>query len=72
MKAILEFNLPDDEVDYKLAVNAASFYSAVWEYDQFLRSQLKHVEMSDEKHAAFQEARDKLRDYLMENDVSLN
>lgn len=42
MKAILEFELPDDQEEYKLAVNAPKMYSALWDIKQLIRSKLKY------------------------------
>ena len=41
MKAILEFNLPEDEYSYKIAINAGSFYTALQEFDKWLRNNEK-------------------------------
>ena len=42
MKAILEFELPDDQEEYELAVNAPKMYLALWEIKQLIRSKLKY------------------------------
>ena len=42
MKAILEFELPDDQEEYEYAVNARKMYSALWDIKQLIRSKLKH------------------------------
>ena len=42
MKAILEFELPDDQSEYELAVNAEKMYNALWEIKQLIRSKLKY------------------------------
>lgn len=42
MKAILEFNLPDDQEEYEYAVNAPKMYLALWEIKQLIRSKLKY------------------------------
>ena len=38
MKAVLKFNLPEDEHEYKLATSASGMYSVIHELDQYLRS----------------------------------
>jgi len=50
MKATLEFNLPEDQSDFDLAVNGAKAQVALWEMDQWLRAQYKY--MSDEEYSA--------------------
>ena len=42
MKAILKFELPDDQEEYELAVNAPKMYSALWDIKQLIRSKLKY------------------------------
>ena len=42
MKAILEFELPDDQEEYEYAVNASKMYNALWQIKQLLRSKLKY------------------------------
>lgn len=42
MKTILEFNLPEDEVEASYAINASKLYSALISYNQRLRNIAKH------------------------------
>ena len=42
MKAILEFELPDDQSEYEYAVDAPKMYSALWDIKQLIRSKLKY------------------------------
>lgn len=44
MKAILEFNLPEDREEHEEAVNAWKVTLAVWDYSQWLRGLYKHGE----------------------------
>ena len=37
MKAILEFNLPEDNADHLAAVAAPKMASIIWEWGQYLR-----------------------------------
>ena len=34
MKAILEFNIPEEEAEHHLALNGARYSTVVWELDQ--------------------------------------
>jgi len=43
-KAILEFNLPEDQSEYKIANQARDMHSAIWEVYNILRSKHKHGE----------------------------
>jgi hypothetical protein len=68
MKAILEFNLPEDREDYALHFNAGAFYSAMWDYAEWLRGICKHGNPNDFNAEA---CRGKLFDFLNERDLSL-
>lgn len=74
MKAILEFNLPDDQDDFKMATNAISWYIVCWELDQELRAKTKYAsdDLSQEKYDAYQEIRDLLREYMSNRDISFD
>jgi len=41
MKAILEFNLPDEELDFKQVNKAKDALSVLWDFKAWLRNQLK-------------------------------
>ena len=60
MKAILEFNLPEDEPEFRVAQDGSKWKSVALEFDQWLRNVIKHTE---EKPSP-QEMRDKLRDIM--------
>ena len=42
MKAILEFELPDDQQEYEYVVDAEKMYNALWQIKQLIRSKLKY------------------------------
>jgi hypothetical protein len=75
MKAKLKFNLPDDEHEFQMAIQGASMHSVLWEMDQWLRTQYKY--MSDEEYneaayAAYEKARNKLHEFMVENNISFD
>ena len=74
MKAILEFNLPEDDQEYNLANNAMNFWNVLWELDQELRANTKYApdDMTDDDYDAYQKIRDKLHELMSENNVSLD
>jgi len=73
MEAILKYNLPDDQLDFDLAVNGGKWSLAMWEIDQWLRSETKHATdgMSDDTYNALVNTRDKLHEILQENSLKL-
>ena len=42
MKAILEFNLPEEQQRFDFANNGLNYYSALCEFDEWLRSEYKY------------------------------
>jgi len=71
MKAILEFNLPEDERAFQLASKGLSIASALWKYDQFLRNEVKYnyEKYSEDEISTFRTVRDELRRNLIEANV---
>lgn len=73
VKATLEFNLPEDNVEFKDATNGTSWKLTLWEMDQYLRSQLKYNDkLTQEQHDILQEARDKLHELKNEAGLSFD
>jgi len=75
MKAILEFNLPEDHHDFELAVNGAKAQVALWEMDQWLRAQYKYMpdeEYSKDKYETFEKCREQLREIMFEHGLKFD
>ena len=70
MKATLEFNLPEDELDLSNAINGNKFKLILWDMDQHLRNIVKHSENEEAVEIA-EELRNKLREYFSEYNVSI-
>jgi len=66
MKAILEFNLPEDKENFDLANNGLNYYSALFEFDQWLRSEYKHNNKEE-----MYEVRRKLNKIINENNITI-
>jgi hypothetical protein len=74
MKAILEFNMDDgeDRDNFDNAVNGWKWKQAVWEIDQWLRSEVKYNDnLSEEQYKIYDSTRDKIRDILGESGLTL-
>ena len=73
MKAILEFNLPEDQVEFDEAINGGKWQHVVWTLDQYLRAQTKYA--SDSQNADYTNAliiaREQLHEYLNEEGLKL-
>ena len=74
MKATLEFNLPEDDYDYKLANNAQSMHTVLWEMSQWLRAKVKYApdDMSEEEYRTYENCRNELLRLLEEENVVLD
>ena len=73
MKAIIKFNLPDDQQEYDRANAASRLCSVLWEYDQWLRSEIKYNESEDSEIIdGYQKARDKLYEVMSSEDINLD
>jgi len=74
MKAILEFNLPEDQAEYQMVNDASKMFSVIWEMKQWLRGQVKYApdEMSQEAYDAFEQCRNKLNELLMDDNLNLD
>jgi hypothetical protein len=74
MKAILEFNLPEDKQDFNLASQGSDWFFVAWKMDQWLRGQMKHPagDMSDDTYEAFQKCREQLRELIHDSNLNLD
>ena len=75
MKAILEFDFEKDDYDrnrFEDAVNGPKWKSSMNELDNWLREQIKYnPNISEETYEAFEECREKIREIIRENNLSL-
>lgn len=67
MKAILEFDLPDDQYEFDQCTKASDMASALWDMDQFLRAEYKYNE-----NEAAHPIREKFFEILSDNDLVLD
>ena len=57
MKAVLEFNLPDDKEEFDVSAKAMDWSLLVWDIDQFIRNKIKYEQ---DKDGILQLVRDRL------------
>ena len=74
MKAILEFNLPDDQNDFQLANDGVKWYTVCWDLDQKLRAKTKYApdDLPQDKYDAYEEIRDLLREYMSDRGLNFD
>ena len=66
MKATLEFNLPEDKENFDFATNGINYYSALVEFDQWLRSEYKY-----NGNEPMFEVRKKLNEFINDNNIKI-
>ncbi|NDD84128.1 hypothetical protein EBZ38_07620 [bacterium] len=71
MKAILEFNLPEEQSEYELYANAGNLNSALFEFANHLRSKIKYENLSDVEYRIYDEIRKEFYSILEQNEVNL-
>lgn len=74
-KAILEFDLnePDDVEAHKRVVKSLDLTLALWDIEQYLRSQVKYNEsLSKEAYDALDKARGEFYDILNKRNISFD
>lgn len=74
MKAILEFNLPEDQYAFNLASKAGNIHNVIWTLDQYLRTTLKHGsdEFKKSEYKTIEKIRGQLHDIMQVNDVKFD
>jgi hypothetical protein len=72
MKAIIEFNLPDDQAEHYCAIKGADMLNVLWELKAELRAMLKYGELPDAQYEIVEKIQDFLMSSLDDNDVNLN
>jgi len=73
MKAILEFNLPEEQEEFNVMVKGVDLYLSFWDLDQKLRGIVRYNEekFSEDKLEAFDNVRDMVREILEEHSCNL-
>lgn len=70
MKAILEFELPEDESRHRIATDSYKWIMVIKDIAHHIRQQLKHGELTREAEEALQTVRDLLYENIQ--DYGLN
>lgn len=70
MEAILRFNLPEERLEFDLAVNGNKWSYVTWKVDQELRSKIKYSEsITEEQRDIYQEVRNLINEYMNEQSI---
>jgi len=73
MKAVLKFDMSDEEDKYNFDViyNARKYKSILWELNSYLRDEIKYNNLPKDKEKIYQEIRDYLNDLCLEENIDL-
>ena len=71
MKAILEFDLPEEEPEFETAVNGWKWKMVLTRLDNELRKKLKS-DLSDEQFYVYTEIRDKIHELKADENLSFD
>jgi len=69
MKAILEFNLPDEDEEFRLAQDGGKYLAAINDFRTYMRTQEKYCELSDDEAVGLNSARDAFYEILKDYDI---
>ena len=72
MKAVFEFNLPEDQNEYEVMSQASKTQSFLWEFSQQLRSWYKYGHQFKDAEDAVDKIREEFYRLLNEHDVNLD
>lgn len=71
MKATIEFNLPDDSEEYEMYSNALNYYSFINAMNEYLRSEIKYNNHTDEEYAILEKVREQYFELLNNYNIKL-
>ena len=65
MKAILEFELPEDKENFDVVSRAMDWALVVWDMDQIMHKKVKYEELSDDSRLVIEDLRLTMSDMLI-------
>ena len=72
MKAILEFNLPEDQPEFNTAIKGSDWKHVCWEMDQLLRKHIKYDDdLSEDARLILEYIRGEFNAFMIDNNVDL-
>ncbi len=72
MKATLKFKLPKDKYDYYRAINGGATFGIIHDFDQWLRSEIKYGDHSEEKYKTLELCRKELHKLIQAENIDLD
>ena len=73
MKAILEFQLPEDQPEFNTAIKGSDWKHVCWEMEQYLRKEIKYNDsLSEEQLRVYEGVREEFYGFMNDNNVDLH
>ena len=72
MKAIIEFNFPDDQLEYDLMLQASNMFMALNQINDELRHITKYGDVTPAENDVYYKVKDRFYEILNENNVNLS
>jgi hypothetical protein len=69
MKVELSFNLPEEEEEFRAAINGQKLRWITYHFDEWLRNQIKYQDLTDEEYKTYQKCRDRFREMFYDEDL---
>lgn len=70
-KVTLEFVLPEEKEEFEITTKAGAMNLALWDFAQYLRTQVKYVDHSESDDAVYESIREKFYEILNSHNVEL-
>lgn len=71
-EAILKYNLPEEESEFRLALDGGRYYVVLRELERYIRDQIKHKSGDKSMKETFESVRDKLYELSNKYDANLD
>lgn len=71
MKATIQFNLPEDDNQYKWAINGYNYFAVLYNFQQYLRNKLKHEDLTPEQILVVETIQSDFLEMLYDEEVIL-
>jgi len=72
MKAILEFNLPEEQAEHYCAIKGADMLNVLWELRSDLRNMTKYGDLPEQQHEIVEQIQEMLIHYLNDYEINLD
>ena len=69
MKAKLEFNLPEENEEFRIMSNGINWFNVAWELDQYLQNNIRHGSLPESSYLVYEEVRQKLHDIMIDSNL---